>query len=192
MKRMICAAAAAAMMWAGVSAAAEARRDFNLQARAGVGGFTGELNQFTNAGPAWAVGFTLQPYRMLGVEMNYEGSRNQLDDARLTDPRSLMRHGASALVKVAPPFIDRIRPFAGLGLGVSYLNVDGNTGGLYRSDFVQEVPLAAGLEFNSGAVSAGFRATYRFLIDESFAANAAPGNPQGGLFDASVTVGARF
>jgi hypothetical protein len=36
------------------------------------------------------------------------------------------------------------------------------------------------------------RATYRILVDESFAADTAPGNPQGGLFDAQLTLGGRF
>lgn len=194
MKKAIWVAATALLTWGGVAAAQEDRQgDLNFHARAGVGGFTGGLDDYTSAGPTWGVGFTVQPYRVLGIEVNYEGSRNQLTDDRLANTQAVMRHGASAMLKLAPPFIERIKPFAGIGLGASYLSADGQTDGLYKSDFVQEVPLAAGLEFNSGAVSAGFRATYRFLLDESFADNAqAVGNPEGGLFDATITVGARF
>src|SRR5687768_5883646 len=98
-------AAAAVLCWAGSAVAAEKDRqgDVNFSARAGVGGFTGGLGDYVNAGPAWGVGFNLQPYRMLGIEVNYEGSRNQLADDRLASTSALMRHGASAMVKVAPP-----------------------------------------------------------------------------------------
>lgn len=195
MKKAIWAAASALMAFGGAAMAADDDKqgDLNFHARAGVGGFTGGLDDYTSAGPTWGVGFSVQPYRVLGIEVNYEGSRNQLADDRLANTSALMRHGASAMLKLAPPFIERIKPFAGVGLGASYINADNDTSGLYKSDFVQEIPLAAGLEFNSGAVSAGFRATYRFLLDEAFADNAQTvGNPEGGLFDATVTVGARF
>jgi hypothetical protein len=36
------------------------------------------------------------------------------------------------------------------------------------------------------------RGTYRLLVDEGMANGAAVGNPQGGLFDASFTLGGRF
>ena len=49
------------------------------------------------------------------------------------------------------------------------------------------------IEFNSGAFTAGFRASYRWLIDEGFADPASPiGNPEGGYADAAVNIGARF
>ncbi|MDQ3266845.1 MAG: outer membrane beta-barrel protein [Myxococcota bacterium] len=194
MKKAFVAVAAAALSISAPGWAADGDRvgDFNLQARGGVSGFTGALGEYTAAGPSWGVGLNVQPYRMIGFEVNYEGSRNHITDDRFTVSPSLTRHGASAMVKLAPPFLDRIRPFAGVGLGASYVSAD-DPDGLYRSDFIQEVPLAAGLEFNSGMFSAGLRATYRFLIDENFADAAQPvGNPEGGLFDASVMVGARF
>jgi len=49
--------------------------------------------------------------------------------------------------------------------------------GLYESDVVEEVPMVAGIEFNTGGLTAGVRATYRIQVDEAFAADAAPGNP---------------
>lgn len=195
MKKAFVAAAVAAIGLAAPAFAQDEDKqgDFNVQARAGVGGFTGGLDEYTAAGPAWGIGVNLQPYRFIGVEVAYEGSRNQLTDDRFTTSPSLTRHGASAMIKLAPPFIERIKPFVGAGLGASYVGVDDTGDGLYRNDFIQEVPVAAGLEFNSGAVTAGIRATYRFLVDEGFADAAQPvGNPEGGLFDASVTLGARF
>lgn len=193
--RVLWALAAAAVFSAPVLAAEDDKQgDVNVALRAGVGGFTGNLDNYTSAGPAWGVGVNLQPFRFIGIEVGYEGSRNTLVDQSLMGGGSpnLQRHGASAIVRLAPPLIERIKPFIGAGLGASYVSTD-STSGAYRGDFMQEVPVVAGLEFNSGAITAGVRATYRFLVDEGFADGAQDlGNPEGGLFDTSFTLGARF
>ena len=118
-----------------------------------------------------------------------------MDDNRFAeaDLPSLTRHGGSSLIKLSPPFLESVRPFVGVGLGPSQVSVSGAAGGLYTSDFMEEVPVAAGLEFNAGAFTAGVRTTYRLLMNEDFAdAALAEGGPSGGLFDAALTVGGRF
>ena len=62
----------------------------------------------------------------------------------------------------------------------------------YRDDLMEELPIAAGLEFNSGSVTAGLRGTYRYLFDEGWADPALPGSPQGSFLDGELTFGARF
>jgi hypothetical protein len=164
--------------------------DLKVFLRGGVAEFTGDVGDDIDTGPAWGLTVNVQPTNILGFEIGYDGSRNGIANDLLPDG-SLTRHGASGMVKLAPPFIEVVKPFVGAGLGVSYISADGSLG-LYESDLVEEVPVAAGIEFNTGGLTAGVRATYRVLVDESFAADAAPGNPQGGLFDASLTLGGRF
>lgn len=192
--------AAAAALALGLGAAGAARAqddkqgDLNVFVKGGLGGYTGELGEFTGTGPAWGVSVNLQPLRSFGFELGYEGASNSVTDPRVeaSDP-SLTRHGLSGLVKLSPPLIERLKPFVGVGVGTSRVQVSGDTGGLFESDFMQEVPLAAGIEFNHGAMTAGFRTTYRILLDESFANGAeAVGEAGGGLLDASFTVGGRF
>src|SRR5262245_51653164 len=166
--------------------------DTNVFLKGGIGAYTGELNALTAAGPTWGLQVNLQPWNMIGIELGYEGSRNQIDDARLIGAPALTRHGGTALVKLAPPILERVKPFVGVGVGASHVSVAGDASGLYRNDIMEEIPLAAGIEFNSGAFTAGVRATHRWLIDEGFAANAAITNPTGGLVDASLTLGGRF
>lgn len=168
------------------------RGDTNVFLKGGIGGYTGALSELTGAGPTWGLQLNLQPYRVIGIELGYEGSRNQISDVRVSGAPALTRHGGTALIKVAPPFVERVKPFVGLGVGASHVSVAGDTFGMYRNDIMEEVPLAAGLEFNKGSLTAGLRATYRVLLDEGFAAGAAPTNPTGGLLDASVTLGGRF
>ena len=152
--------------------------------------YTGELNPLTSAGPSWGVIVNVQPLNVLGIELGYDGSRNGLTDQRLTGNANVMRNGGSAMVKLAPPFIERFKPFVGAGLGASYVSVQGETGGLYRNDLMEEIPLTAGLGFNSGALHAGVRGTYRLLIDEGFVEQA--GTTEGGMVEGSLTLGARF
>jgi hypothetical protein len=176
---------------AGAAVAQENKQgDLNIFLRGGVSDYTGELGSNIQAGPAWGLTVNVQPMRILGFELGYEGSKNDVTPDVLPDA-SFTRHGISGLVKLAPPLMEKVKPFVGAGLGASYISVDGG-GGLYDSDLVEEVPVAAGIEFNSGAVTAGVRATYRLLVDEGMADSAALGNPQGGLFDATFTLGGRF
>lgn len=197
MRRMAIATAALAALALAlpVDAASEdhenKRGDVNVVASGGFGDYTGGLSEHTQTGPTWGVLVNLQPWHVLGYELAYDGSRNLVDDVRLNESPALTRHGMSGMLKFGLPFIETIRPFAGIGIGASMVNVS-NDGGLYKDDFVEEVPMAAGIEFNTGAVTAGFRTTYRWLIDESFADAASAGNPQGGFLNAELNLGARF
>lgn len=176
-------------------AAASNQGDLNILLKGGVGDYTGALGTFTSTGPTWGALVNFQPFLFLGVEIGYDGSRQKVDDNRFAEDArpSLTRHGGSALVKLSPPFLESVRPFVGAGLGASQVGVSGDAAGLYQSDFMEEVPFAAGLEFNAGAFTAGVRTTYRLLLNEDFAdAALAEGGPGGGLFDAALTVGGRF
>ncbi|AEI68159.1 hypothetical protein [Corallococcus macrosporus] len=185
----------AALGTAGPAAAQERREgkrgDVNVFLRGGVGDYTGGLGDLTSTGPAWGVTLNVQPTTFLGFELGYEGSRNGITDGRLLEQPALIRQGGSALLKVSPPFLTAIRPFVGAGLGVSFMDVSGPAESLYASDTMPEVPLAAGVEFNRGALTAGIRTTYRVLLSEGWADGAVE-DTNGGLLDASLTLGARF
>lgn len=158
--------------------------------KGGVSEYTGDVGDGIDAGPAWGLTVNVQPLRLIGFELGYEGSRNNVTNDLLPDA-TLTRNGATGMVKIAPPFIDVVKPFVAAGLGASYISASGGLG-LYDSDLVEEVPVAAGIEFNTGSLTTGVRATYRWLVDENFAENTELGNPQGGLFDAALTIGGRF
>ncbi|NMO15226.1 outer membrane beta-barrel protein [Pyxidicoccus fallax] len=187
---------ALALTAAGTASAQERREgnrgDVNVFLRGGVGDYTGGLGDLTDTGPAWGVTLNVQPTTFLGFELGYEGSQNGIEDTRLLEGPSLVRQGGSALLKVSPPFLTAVRPFVGAGLGISYVDVRGQGADFYGSDTMQEVPLAAGIEFNSGALTAGFRTTYRVLLSEDWAQDTPDVDTDGGLLDASLTLGARF
>ena len=156
-------------------------------ASGGVSDFTGDVGRDINAGPSWGLTLNLQPTHIFGFELGYDGSRNTINNGVLPDA-SLTRNGATGLIKIAPPLLEVVKPFVGAGLGASYVSAHGGLG-LYDSDLMEEVPLAAGIEFNKGAVTAGLRATYRLLLDENFTPLT---RNEGGLLDGSLTLGGRF
>lgn len=179
---------------AGTAMAQDKQGDVNVFVDGGIGGYTGDLGALSATGPTWGVTLNLQPYEVLGFEVGYEGSKNDVTDDRFraAEAPSFIRHGATTLLKVSPP-MEKIRPFVGAGLGVSYVYVrGGGAGDAYSSDLMEEVPLAAGVEFNSGALTAGIRGTWRVLVDDNFADAAVPGDASGALVDGSLTVGGRF
>ncbi|MBN8227419.1 outer membrane beta-barrel protein [Corallococcus macrosporus] len=182
----------AVVLGAGPALAQKKQGDVNVFLRGGIGDYTGDLGDLSSTGPLWGLTLNLQPTTFLGFEVGYEGSQNKVADTRLFDAPSLVRNGGSALVKVSPPFLTAVRPFAGVGLGLSYVDVRGAGAGLYDSDLMEEVPLAVGLEFNTGGLTAGVRGTYRVLIDQDFADATSTDDAGGGLMDASLTLGARF
>ena len=179
-----------ALAFASTATAEEERRreKGSVFLRGGAGNYTGDLGDNVKVGPTWGLTLNLAPLRFLSFELSYEGARNIAKSA-LFDI-SLTRHGGSGLVKLSVPFFEAVKPFVGVGLGISNISIGGDLRGVFESDVVEEVPLALGIEFNSGALTAGARATYRLLLDQNLANQI--DNPKGGFFDVALTLGTRF
>ncbi len=160
----------------------------------GVSNYTGQLGASSVAGPVIGVQVGSTWRGLVGYELGYEASRNPIDDSRVGDNEAIQRHNLSAFAKVGPT-LGVAHPFVGAGLGASYVNVtDGaDDSGLYRNDFLQEVPLGVGVEANVGALQAGVRGTYRVLFNDEFQEpTPASDNPSGGLLSAQLTLGGTF
>ncbi|HSP78218.1 MAG TPA: hypothetical protein VLQ93_06795 [Myxococcaceae bacterium] len=178
----------------------EEKTRVGLDVHAGLGSFTGTLGERTGTGPLLGIAAGAQPWRLLGIELGYEGQRLPIEDPRVGDGEAMWRHNASLLAKAGPLLLeDRLRPFVGAGLGLSYLNAsDGATDtGLYaNNDIIREVPLAAGVDYRFGEqrnIFAGARATYRLVYGEEFVdAATVVGPAKGNLLNFSATVGGRF
>ncbi len=158
--------------------------DVNVFVKGGMGGFTGDLSSVAKPGPAWGVTLNLQPWNILGLELGYDGSRHVVAN----EASAVLRNGGTALLKLGLPFIEKVKPFVAGGMTATYVSATGETNAV-RSDFMEEVPVLGGVEFNLGSVTAGVRGGYRFLIDEGFATSA-PNN--GGLIDVTASLGGRF
>ena len=174
---------------------AEDTSQYHVNLNLGVGGYLGQLSDFTGVGPVWGVNVDGNLTRGIGWELAYNGARTPLPDPSLpATGEAAWRHGVSAMAKVYAPRMETIRPFAGIGLGAAYINITDNAEPRFQNDYVAEIPLGAGVELNTGAgISAGLRAMYRFQAGEEFAENAVTGeSPEGGLLSAGLTLGGSF
>lgn len=159
--------------------------DLGVAVRGGLSTYTGSLGGASNAGAFLGVQADVQALRWAGVELGYEGSFNNLVGGN--ESGSLWRHNVGALAKVGP-LINDVRPFVGAGFGVSYIDPTREAQALgYDDDFVTEVPLAAGVDYQIGDWMVGARATYRILGGEDFGPL-----DEGDLFNAGVSLGGRF
>lgn len=158
----------------------------------GLSSFTGGVADVTEPGPLWGVRAGVDR-EVLGLELAYEGSRNGFEDPRLAEESALYRHELEGLAKAGLDVGMNLKPFVGAGLGVTYVNVTDSAETLYRNDFHAQVPVAAGVDWNAGALHAGVRATWSFLFGDEFAEpTASADNPDSGLFTTSLVVGGSF
>ncbi|AKJ06682.1 outer membrane protein with beta-barrel domain [Archangium gephyra] len=183
------------------------RLDFNpdqtkvgLDVRLGLGGLTGDLGARTAPGPLLGITAGAQPWQFIGVEAGVEGQRIPIDDDRVGDEQALYRYNLGVLAKAGPLVMqEKLRPYVGLGVGVSYLNATDEAETIYDNDILAEVPLAAGLDYRfTDNIFAGARASYRVLVGDEFADTASvtldptDDNPDGNLLNFALTVGGRF
>lgn len=158
----------------------------------GVGGFTGDLAENTNVGPLLGIDATAQLWPFIAVEAGYEGQRLSIDDNRVDNGEGIWRHNVGVLGKVGPLLDEKWRPFVGAGAGLSYLNPSEGAENVYDNDFQTEIPLAAGVDYRFGNITAGARATYSVLGDEDLVNAPGGGAEKGSLFNANITIGGRF
>ncbi len=138
--------------------------DFNLSLTGGLNAYTGDIGDDTGTGGFLGVQANSRPLPLVGLELGYEGARNPFEDI----DGGLWRHNVGALAKVGPALgaNGNLMPFVGAGIGVSLLNPSEDAEILFDNDVVTEVPLAAGVDYRLGGLTAGARATYRFVGGE--------------------------
>jgi hypothetical protein len=159
--------------------------DFSVSLSGGLNTYTGDLADATGVGGFLGLQADARPLPLMGIELGYENSRNPFANI----DGSLWRYNVDALAKVGPQLgvNGNLRPFVGAGFGVSILDPSGDSELFYDNDFVTEVPLAAGVDYNIGAVRAGARATYSILGGENLGRSA-----NGNDVNFGVNVGGRF
>jgi len=163
-----------------------------LDVRVGLGALQGDIGRETGTGPLFGISAGAQLFPALGIEVGYEGQRLPVNDTLVGSGEALYRHNVGLMAKAGPLVQEHWRPFVGAGVGLTYFNPSDGAEVLFDNDIAQEVPVAAGLDYNFGNIFAGARATYRLMFNEGFADDAFPNANGGNLLNASLTLGGRF
>lgn len=157
----------------------------------GIQNWAGTLGDALNTGPQWGVSVGRQLFDLVGVEVGYFGQRNAFEQD-VIESGAVFRHALDVMAKVGPRLQSGVRPYGGVGVGVSLVNPNQAASDLVYNDVLAEVPVAAGLDYDSGPLTAGVRGTWVWPFGEQFAQEVLGPDSQGSIFGASLTFGGRF
>jgi len=137
----------------------------------GVEGYTGSLASRIAPGATYGAAIQFRPTDVLGLELGYTGSANELKDTvdHGLNPASgpdVLRNGGRALGTVglsATP----VQPYLLAGVGFEHYTFRGASKALgFRDDTAGEVPLGVGLRMQSGQFTADLRGVYAVPFDQ--------------------------
>jgi hypothetical protein len=155
--------------------AARAESEFALQVEGGISHYNRALSS-SNVGGSYGARLTVTPLQILGIELGYIGSRNNINSdlanglnaSTLTTNEGYADLRLNILPGAFTPYV-----FGGYGLTwVSGAEVSG-----VPSDHTSTIPFGGGLDFNTGAFKIGGRFQYNYLFDQIFVGSNAQGVP---------------
>ncbi|MBI5549612.1 MAG: hypothetical protein HY901_37475 [Deltaproteobacteria bacterium] len=167
-------------------------KGLTITANGGVEGYMSSLAPRIRAGPSWGVTVGAAPNKIVGLELNYVGANNLVDDpdaplATATGTR-VVRNGGNVGVRLNM-LPTPLYPFVYGGIGISRASMLNDTvGSAYQDDTFGQIPVGAGINYNIGNFIAGARFTYNYLFDDDFSLTADGGN----LYNGQISFGGTF
>jgi outer membrane protein with beta-barrel domain len=196
MKQILVALAAAAL----VSPAALADSEFSVVLQGGATHYTSSLNSGSDTGAAYGARLGFLPTPMLGIEVGYLGSQNNikesLDLGRVASTISTNEGYGDVRINILP---GSLTPYVFGGYGLTWVSGGAASGIPNRS--VNTLPFGGGLEANIGNFKIGGRFQYNYLFDRIYTGQNAAGTTTGigadkggnsDFWGVSLDVGASF
>ena len=196
MKKVLIALAAAVL----VAPAVWADSEFSVVLQGGASHYTNSLASGSDTGAAYGARFGILPTPMLGVELGYLGSQNNvgqsLDIGRMASTIQTNDGYGDVRLNLLP---GGITPYVFGGYGMTW--VSGGAASGIPNNNVSTLPFGAGLEGNIGAFKLGGRFQYNYLFNKIYTGSNPSGSPtsvgvdKGGNSDfwgVTVDLGASF
>lgn len=142
-----------------------------VMAGGGVAGFRdSDMRDFTDVGGSWDVRALLNTRGLIGLEVGYTGTANDIEALGLDDDSVLIGTivEANARVNVLPQ--SSFTPYVIGGAGYArydITNSDFNTSNVRDDDDMMSVPVGAGVGFAVGSALIDVRGTYRFMFGDN-------------------------
>ena len=191
MTKFLCALAAALA----IAPVAMAESEFSVALEGGATKYTSSLSSGADTGVNYGARFGILPTPMLGVELGYTGSQNNvresLDLGRGASTLHTNEGYGDLRVNILP---GGLTPYVFGGYGITWVN-GGNASGIPNRS-VNTLPFGGGLEANIGAFKLGGRFQYNYLFDKIYTGGTTTASvDKGGNSDfwgVSVDLGASF
>jgi len=191
MRKLLVALAAAALL---VPAAAMADSEFSISLEGGAAKYNQSLSG-SDVGAAYGVRLGLMPTPMLGVELGYLGTQNNinqsLSEGRLASTLNTNAGYGDVRLNILP---GSITPYVFGGYGLTW--VSGAAASGIPNKTANTLPFGGGLDANLGTFKVGARFQYNYLFDKiNTGGTTSISADKGGnsdFWDATVNLGASF
>ena len=190
MKKLLMVAAAAALV---LPAAARADSEFSIVLQGGAARYNQSLSD-AGTGAAYGARLGLLPTPMLGVELGYLGTQNNiqasLDQGRNASTLKTNEAYGDVRLNILP---GAVTPYIFGGYGYTWVNGAAASG--IPNSSTSTLPFGAGLEANMGAFKLGGRFQYNYLFNSINTGSDTVSVNKGGNSDfwsATVDLGASF
>ncbi|HUH04199.1 MAG TPA: outer membrane beta-barrel protein [Kofleriaceae bacterium] len=161
----------------------------------GVFGFTDpDTTDFIDVGSAWEARFAFGTREMIGTEVAYTGSAQNIDAAGLDGDAVLVSTGLEALARMNVFGRRAWQPYAVAGIGwrrYDVTNADFNTSSVRADDNVLEIPLGVGVAYRVNQLVLDVRGTFRPTLDNDLIAET-PAEPDTQLHNWAATARVGF
>lgn len=141
----------------------------------GVFGFTDEdTTDFIDVGGAWEARFAFGTREMIGTEVAYTGSAQDIDAAGLDGDAVLVSTGLEANARINVFGRRAWQPYAVAGVGwrrYDVTNDDFNTSSVANDDNTLEIPLGVGVAYRMNQFVLDVRGTFRPTLDNDLIAD---------------------
>lgn len=183
-----------------IAPAGRAESEFSVTLQGGASHYTQSLASGSDTGVAYGARLGLLPTPMLGVELGYLGTQNNvkesLDTGRLASTISTNEGYGDLRLNILP---GDLTPYVFGGYGLTWVSGGAASGIPNRT--VNTLPFGGGVEANLGTFKIGGRFQYNYLFDRIFTGRSPSGSPttigadKGGntdFWNVSLDLGASF
>ena len=172
MRKIIVALSAAVL----VTPAVWADSEFSVALQGGASHYTSSLSSGSDTGAAYGVRLGLLPTPMLGVELGYLGTQNNvkqsLDVGRESSTLATNEGYGDVRLNILP---GSLTPYVFGGYGLTW--VSGGAASGIPNKTANTLPFGGGLEANVGAFKIGGRFQYNYLFDRIYTGSNSNGTP---------------
>lgn len=174
MNKPLLAFAAALLM----APASRADSEFSVVLQGGASHYTQALASGSDTGASYGVRLGMLPTPMLGLEVGYLGTQNNINESlnlgRLSSTIKTNEGYADVRLNLLP---GAFTPYVFGGYGLTWVNGAANSG--IPNKTANTLPFGGGIEANAGTFKIGGRFQYNYLFDRIYTGSNASGTPTG-------------